>query len=129
MLVDEGTTIVKLYLNVSAEEQRERLQDRIDSPDERWKFRLGDLDDRKLRPAYLHAYRDALARTSVPHAPWYVDPRRPQMGAQPDGGPDPAAHDRAARPAVLRSRNRESLGSSSPEPSAAAGTVFVKCPW
>ncbi|HET9546697.1 MAG TPA: PPK2 family polyphosphate kinase [Desertimonas sp.] len=74
MLVDEGTTIVKLYLNVSAEEQRERLQDRIDSPDERWKFRLGDLDDRKLRPAYLHAYRDALARTSVPHAPWYVVP-------------------------------------------------------
>ena len=74
LLVDEGTTIVKLFLNVSAEEQRERFQDRIDSPDERWKFRLGDLDDRKLRPEYLKAYRDALVRTSVPHAPWYVIP-------------------------------------------------------
>ena len=74
LLVDEGTTIVKLFLHISAEEQRERLQDRIDSPDERWKFRLGDLDDRKLWPEYMKAYRDALARTSTPDAPWYVIP-------------------------------------------------------
>ena len=73
-LVDEGTTIVKLYLNISNEEQRERLQDRVDSPDERWKFRLGDLDDRKLWPDYMKAYRDALVRTSTPSAPWYVIP-------------------------------------------------------
>ena len=66
LLVDEGTAIVKLFLHISAEEQRERLQDRIDSPDERWKFRLGDLDDRKLWPKYMKAYRDALARTSTP---------------------------------------------------------------
>jgi PPK2 family polyphosphate:nucleotide phosphotransferase len=70
----EGTTIVKLYLNVSFEEQRARLQDRIDSPDERWKFRLGDLDDRALWPEYMKAYRDALAETSTAHAPWYVVP-------------------------------------------------------
>ena len=74
MLVDEGTTIVKLYLNISNEEQRERLQDRVDSPDERWKFRLGDLDDRKLWPEYMKAFRDALVRTSTPSAPWYVVP-------------------------------------------------------
>jgi PPK2 family polyphosphate:nucleotide phosphotransferase len=74
MLADEGTTIVKLFLNISREEQRERLQDRIDSPDERWKFRLGDLDDRKLWPEYMRAYRDALERTSTPSAPWYVVP-------------------------------------------------------
>ena len=74
MLVDEGTTIVKLYLNLSNEEQRERLQDRVDSPDERWKFRLGDLDDRKLWPDYMQAYHDALVRTSTPSAPWYVVP-------------------------------------------------------
>jgi PPK2 family polyphosphate:nucleotide phosphotransferase len=74
MLVDEGTTIVKLYLNISTEEQRERLQDRVDSPDERWKFRLGDLDDRKLWPDYMKAFHDALVRTSTPSAPWYVVP-------------------------------------------------------
>ena len=74
MLVDEGTAIVKLFVHISAEEQRKRLQDRIDSPDERWKFRLGDLDDRKLWPKYMKAYRDALARTSTQDAPWYVIP-------------------------------------------------------
>jgi PPK2 family polyphosphate:nucleotide phosphotransferase len=74
MLVDEGTTIVKLYLNISNEEQRERLQDRVDSTDERWKFRLGDLEDRKLWPEYMKAFHDALVRTSTPSAPWYVVP-------------------------------------------------------
>jgi polyphosphate kinase 2 (PPK2 family) len=74
VLVDEGTTIVKLFLHISSEEQRRRLQDRIDSADERWKFRLGDLDDRKLWPDYMAAYRDALARTSTAGAPWYVVP-------------------------------------------------------
>jgi PPK2 family polyphosphate:nucleotide phosphotransferase len=74
MLVDEGTSIVKLFLNISNEKQRDRLQDRIDSPDERWKFRLGDLEDRKLWPDYMRAYRDALARTSTSDAPWYVVP-------------------------------------------------------
>jgi PPK2 family polyphosphate:nucleotide phosphotransferase len=74
LLVDEGTAIVKLFVHISAEEQRERLQDRIDSPDERWKFRLGDLDDRKLWPEFMTAYRDALARTSTPDAPWFVIP-------------------------------------------------------
>ncbi|MDQ3542972.1 MAG: polyphosphate kinase 2 family protein, partial [Actinomycetota bacterium] len=53
---------------------RERLQDRVDSPDERWKFRLGDLDDRKLWPDYMKAFRDALVRTSTPTAPSYVVP-------------------------------------------------------
>ena len=74
LLVDEGTTVVKLYLNISSEKQRQRLQDRIDSPDERWKFRLGDLEDRKLWAEYMEAFRDALVRTSTPSAPWYVIP-------------------------------------------------------
>jgi len=74
LLVDEGTAIVKLFLHISREEQRQRMQDRVDSPDERWKFRLGDLDDRKLWPDYMRAYRDALARTSTARAPWYVVP-------------------------------------------------------
>jgi PPK2 family polyphosphate:nucleotide phosphotransferase len=74
LLVDEGTAVVKLFLNVSSEEQRKRLQDRVDSPDERWKFRLGDLDDRRLWPQYMAAYAEALAETSRPLAPWYVVP-------------------------------------------------------
>jgi PPK2 family polyphosphate:nucleotide phosphotransferase len=73
-LVAEGTTIVKLFLNISAEEQRRRLQDRIDSPDERWKFRRGDLDERARWPEYMEAFRDALAETSNDNAPWYVVP-------------------------------------------------------
>jgi PPK2 family polyphosphate:nucleotide phosphotransferase len=73
-LVEEGTSIVKLYLNVSKEEQRARLQDRIDSPDERWKFRRGDLDDRALWDDYMAAFRDALRATSTADAPWYVVP-------------------------------------------------------
>jgi PPK2 family polyphosphate:nucleotide phosphotransferase len=74
LLVDEGTSIVKVYLNISNDEQRERLQDRVDSPDERWKFRLGDLDDRARWDDYVEAYTEALARTSTGDAPWYVVP-------------------------------------------------------
>lgn len=74
LLVDEGTAVVKIYLNVSNEEQRERLQDRIDSPDERWKFRAGDLEDRALWPQFREAYTEAIRRTDADHAPWYVVP-------------------------------------------------------
>ena len=69
-----GHDVVKLFLHISKEEQRLRLQDRIDSPDERWKFRLGDLDDRALWDDYMAAYRDALRKTSTDAAPWYVVP-------------------------------------------------------
>ncbi|NNE12177.1 MAG: polyphosphate kinase 2 family protein [Ilumatobacter sp.] len=74
LLHDEGTSVVKIFLNVSSEEQRERLQDRVDDPDERWKFRLGDLDDRALWDDYQLAYRDAIRETSTDDAPWYVVP-------------------------------------------------------
>ncbi len=74
LLHDEGTSVLKIFLNVSAEEQRERLQDRVDDPDERWKFRLGDLDDRALWNDYQRAYRDAIRETSTDDAPWYVVP-------------------------------------------------------
>ncbi len=74
MLVDEGTQLVKIFLNVSKEEQRERMQDRVDDPDERWKFRLGDLDDRQLWDDYQRAFRDAIRETTTDDAPWYVVP-------------------------------------------------------
>ena len=74
MLVDEGIGVVKLFLNVSLDEQRERFQDRIDDPTERWKFRLGDLDDRARWNDYRAAYQEAIRETTTPDAPWYVVP-------------------------------------------------------
>lgn len=74
MLTDEGTTIVKLFLNISKDEQKERLQARLDEPDKNWKFRAGDLDDRALWDDFQLAYQEAISRTSTGHAPWYVIP-------------------------------------------------------
>lgn len=74
MIADEGTRIVKLFLNISKEEQAERLQARLDEPDKNWKFSKGDLDDRELWDDYRRAYRDAIAKTSTEHAPWYIVP-------------------------------------------------------
>ncbi|AOI93677.1 polyphosphate kinase 2 family protein [Burkholderia pseudomultivorans] len=74
MLVENGTTIVKCFLHISKDEQRERLQARIDDPTKHWKFDISDLDARKHWDAYQSAYRDALAATSAEDAPWYVIP-------------------------------------------------------
>jgi PPK2 family polyphosphate:nucleotide phosphotransferase len=74
LLADEGTAIVKIFLHISKEEQRLRLQDRIDTPDKRWKFRLADLDDRALWDSFMEAYSDALERTTTGTAPWFVVP-------------------------------------------------------
>jgi PPK2 family polyphosphate:nucleotide phosphotransferase len=74
LLADEGTTVVKVFLNVSNEKQRERLQERVDDPEKRWKFRAGDLDDRALWSKFQAAYHDAIKRTSTDAAPWYVVP-------------------------------------------------------
>jgi len=74
MLAENGTTIVKCFLHISKDEQRERLQARIDDPTKHWKFDIADLDARKHWDAYQSAYRDALAATSAEHAPWYVIP-------------------------------------------------------
>jgi PPK2 family polyphosphate:nucleotide phosphotransferase len=74
LLVDEGTTVVKLFLHISKEEQRDRLQARLAESDKRWKFDLADLDDRKLWDDYIAAYEEALTLTSTEHAPWHVVP-------------------------------------------------------
>ncbi len=74
MLVDEGTTIIKLFLHISPEEQAARLQERLDDPSKRWKFRQGDLDERARWEDYRQAYQTMLQRTSTPAAPWYVVP-------------------------------------------------------
>jgi PPK2 family polyphosphate:nucleotide phosphotransferase len=73
-LTDEGTTVVKVFLHVSRDAQRRRLQERLDNPEKRWKFRAGDLDDRALWDDFIRAYEDALHETSTGFAPWYVVP-------------------------------------------------------
>jgi len=74
LLADSGTTIVKFFLYIDRDEQRERFQARLDDPTKRWKFRLGDLEERKRWDDYIAAYEDVLARCSTAAAPWYVIP-------------------------------------------------------
>lgn len=74
MLADEGTTVIKIFLNVSRDEQKERFEERLQRPDKNWKFRAGDLDDRARWPDFMEAYTDALEKTSTDDAPWYVVP-------------------------------------------------------
>jgi PPK2 family polyphosphate:nucleotide phosphotransferase len=73
-VVASGTTIVKVMLHISPEEQKARLQARLDDPDKNWKFNPGDIDERQLWPAYMEAYQIALERTSTEAAPWFVVP-------------------------------------------------------
>ncbi|HEX8411443.1 MAG TPA: PPK2 family polyphosphate kinase [Thermoanaerobaculia bacterium] len=74
MLSEEGTIILKFFLNISRDEQRERLQARLDDPTKRWKFEHGDIAERKLWDDYMAAYEDVLEKTSTKHAPWHVVP-------------------------------------------------------
>lgn len=74
LLVDEGTTILKFYLHISLDEQKERFQARLDDPHKNWKFSLGDLKDRALWPDYMKAYEEMLSKTSTDYAPWYIVP-------------------------------------------------------
>ena len=69
-----GTTILKFFLYIDKDEQKERLQARLDDPTKIWKFRLGDLEERKLWGDYIQAYEDTLNKTSTEYAPWYVVP-------------------------------------------------------
>ena len=74
MLAEEGTTIVKIFLHISKQEQRERLQARLDEPHKNWKFEAGDLVPRSKWDQYQEAFEDALSETSTDVAPWYVIP-------------------------------------------------------
>ncbi len=74
MLVDEGTTIVKVFLHISKDEQAERLRARLDEPNKNWKFSKGDLEERKLWDDYQRVYEETITETSTDDAPWYVVP-------------------------------------------------------
>jgi len=74
MLVEEGTTVVKIFLHISKEEQRQRLEARVDNPSKHWKFNPEDLADRKRWDEFMEAYEDVIGRTTTERAPWYVVP-------------------------------------------------------
>jgi polyphosphate kinase 2 (PPK2 family) len=73
-LARSGTVVLKFWLNVSKEEQRQRFLARIDEPEKNWKFSEGDVRERQYWDAYMHAYEEALGATSRPWAPWYAIP-------------------------------------------------------
>ena len=73
-LVESGTTLVKVAMFVSLDEQKRRLAERLERPDRYWKYNPRDLEERKLWPAYQEAYQAVLDRTSTDYAPWYVLP-------------------------------------------------------
>jgi PPK2 family polyphosphate:nucleotide phosphotransferase len=74
MLTETGTRVVKCFLHISKEEQALRLQARLEDPTKHWKFRKSDLETRKRWDDYMAAYSEAIERTSVPTAPWFVIP-------------------------------------------------------
>ena len=73
-LVDQGTVLIKCFLNISSAEQKERLIARLDDPTKHWKYNPGDVDERAKWPAYVEAYRAVLERCNTERAPWYVIP-------------------------------------------------------
>ncbi len=74
MLTENGTTIVKCFLHISKDTQRQRLQARVDEPSSNWKFNPDDLSERKLWDEYQEAYTVALEKCSTQHAPWHIIP-------------------------------------------------------
>lgn len=73
-LADEGTTILKFFLNISLEEQKTRFLERLEMPEKRWKFNADDLEERKYWADYMQAFEEAIQKTSTKWAPWYVVP-------------------------------------------------------
>ena len=74
LLADNATLVLKFFLYISKDEQKRRLQERIDVPEKRWKFNPTDLEERMQWKAYMKAYENALEATSTDFAPWYVIP-------------------------------------------------------
>jgi PPK2 family polyphosphate:nucleotide phosphotransferase len=113
-LADNGTIIVKFFLNVSFQEQKKRLLRRIDKPSRNWKFNSGDVKERERWPDYMRAFEDALNETSRPWAPWYAIPadNKPYMRLQ------------VAR---IVQETLESLGVDFPKIDEAARLALAKC--
>jgi len=73
-LYQNGTTIIKFFLNLSKDEQKIRFIKRLDTPSKNWKFSAGDLEERKLWNKYQNCYQDAISETSTKNSPWYIVP-------------------------------------------------------
>ena len=73
-IVADGTALIKVMLHIGKDEQKERLQERLDRADKHWKYNPGDVDERQYWEQYMQAYQIAIERTSTPDAPWYVVP-------------------------------------------------------
>ncbi len=74
LLAASGTRILKFFLHISKEEQKERFQERLDNPEKHWKFSKGDLPVREKWDEYMRAYEDAISHCNTTHAPWYIVP-------------------------------------------------------
>lgn len=74
LLVDNGVRVLKFFLHISKEEQKERFQERLDNPDKQWKFSLGDLPVREHWDDYMAAYEDTIAKCNTDYAPWHIVP-------------------------------------------------------
>lgn len=74
LLADEGTMVLKFFLHIDRDEQKRRLESRLNEPEKRWKFEAGDLEARKHWNEYMEAYSEAISRTSEKHAPWFIVP-------------------------------------------------------
>jgi PPK2 family polyphosphate:nucleotide phosphotransferase len=74
LLVESGTTVVKIFLHISKAEQKRRLQARMDDPERHWELSKADFEERKYWDGYMRAYEEAIRKTNVDYAPWYVIP-------------------------------------------------------
>jgi PPK2 family polyphosphate:nucleotide phosphotransferase len=74
LLADNGTTILKFFLHISKEEQKERFEARLQNPRKNWKFSMGDVEERGYWNDYMRAFEDVLSKCSMPWAPWYIVP-------------------------------------------------------
>lgn len=79
LLTETGTTVLKVMLHISFDEQRQRLQERVDDETKHWKFSLGDLETRKHWPDYQRAYEKMMEATSTKHAPWHIVPANSKL--------------------------------------------------
>jgi PPK2 family polyphosphate:nucleotide phosphotransferase len=74
LLVENGTAVLKFFLHISKDKQKERLEERVQDPEKRWKWSSGDLEERKLWNGYMKAFEDVISETSTEQAPWYIVP-------------------------------------------------------
>ncbi len=112
MLARQGTIVLKFFLNISRDEQRQRLLDRLEQPNKSWKFAPTDLTERQYWDAYQEAYDETIAATATHHAPWFIIPA------------DRKWHARMAVAEIIADRLK-ALDLQAPEPNAAQREAFA----